>query len=93
MNETVLMTREDVEAFMQIKDRAARKLMHRVGCLEMCGRIYVRRDSLLAYIGKEFHAPQSDAPDRAPRARRTSPRKSIDRDSRYLIPRRKSNGA
>lgn len=93
MNETVLMTREDVEAFMQIKDRAARKLMHRIGYLEMCGRIYVRRDSLLAYISKEFHAPQPDAPDRAPRVRRTAPRKSIDRDPRYLIPRRKSNGA
>lgn len=93
MNEIALMTREDIEAFMQIKERAARKLMHEIGCLDKCGRIYVRRDLFFDYIRKEFHAPQPDAQDRAPRVRRTAPRKSTGRDSQHLIPRRKSNGA
>lgn len=89
-----MLTTKDIAAYFSVKERAARELMKRIGCIEEVGKLYVLQDDLLAYLAGKPRTPIRK-PEPAPESKRRPARRwqytSSNQDCK--IARRKPNGA
>lgn len=89
-----ILTAKDVAAYFSVKERAARELMKRIGCIEEVGKLYVLQDDLLAYLAGKPRTPIRKL-EPEPKTKRRPARRwqytSSNQDGK--IARRKPNGA
>lgn len=89
-----ILTAKDVAAYFSVKERAARELMKRIGCIEEVGKLYVLQDDLLAYLAGKSRTPIRKPEPELETKRRPARRwqyTSSNQDGK--IARRKPNGA
>lgn len=76
MTEHELLVAEDVQARYRLADvRSARALMHRIGAFRLAGRLYLRREDLVAFEDslRQPAAPPAPPPVPIAQARKRQP--------------------